>query len=368
MEWQLHSSLNAHAGDHEIHLDRQLPLSALLSQFLVAFTIEFDNEFERRMPHRTTNHGSTGPGPWLVSMAMWFTCMRFVTEEGVTAGELTARARTSTSLNGMERWRYITIDAPHTAGRAKRVRSDSLIRPTGYGLQAQKIWRPLFSVVEDRWRERFGRSEIDAIRAALSALARQLDPDRPDCMPILGYGLFSRLPEKLRKFESDRAGLSDSPLPVLLARVLLAFTIEFERASDISLAISANVLRNVSDEGTPVRELPRIACVSKEAVTMSVSFLEKRGFARKSKRLELTAEGQSARDAYARRTRRIEMSWRELFGRETVDRLRELLERLAPLLNTSELWSDGWRSSLPKPEGLPHFPMTLHRGGFPDGS
>ena len=46
-----------------------LPLSALLSQALVAFTIEFDNEAERRMPHRTTNHGSTAfPGPWLVSL------------------------------------------------------------------------------------------------------------------------------------------------------------------------------------------------------------------------------------------------------------------------------------------------------------
>lgn len=52
---------------------RRLPLSALLSQVLVAFTIECDNEFERQMPHRTSNYGSTagqGAGPWLVSMAM----------------------------------------------------------------------------------------------------------------------------------------------------------------------------------------------------------------------------------------------------------------------------------------------------------
>jgi hypothetical protein len=52
----------------------RLPLSALLSQVLVAFTIECDNEFERQMSHRTSNYGSTagrGAGPWLVSMAMW---------------------------------------------------------------------------------------------------------------------------------------------------------------------------------------------------------------------------------------------------------------------------------------------------------
>jgi hypothetical protein len=58
----------------------RLPLSALLSQVLVAFIVEFDNEFERQMPHRTSDHGRTqGPGtvPWLVSMAMWSTCLRF---------------------------------------------------------------------------------------------------------------------------------------------------------------------------------------------------------------------------------------------------------------------------------------------------
>jgi len=33
-------------------MNRRLPLSALLSQALVAFTIEFDKEFEHRAPHR----------------------------------------------------------------------------------------------------------------------------------------------------------------------------------------------------------------------------------------------------------------------------------------------------------------------------
>jgi hypothetical protein len=45
----------------------RLPLSALLSQVLVALTIECDNEFERQMPHRTSNYGSTAgrDAPWL---------------------------------------------------------------------------------------------------------------------------------------------------------------------------------------------------------------------------------------------------------------------------------------------------------------
>ena len=81
---------------------RSLPLTALLSQALVAFTIEFDNEFERQMPHRTTNHGSSDSrgAPWLVSLAMWENCMRFVPSEGVALGTLEDLARTPTNLPG----------------------------------------------------------------------------------------------------------------------------------------------------------------------------------------------------------------------------------------------------------------------------
>ena len=66
-------------------------------QALVAFTIEFDNEAEHRIPHRTTNFGaaSHGDGAWLVSMVMWENCMRFVTEEPITVGDLLRLTRTT---------------------------------------------------------------------------------------------------------------------------------------------------------------------------------------------------------------------------------------------------------------------------------
>jgi hypothetical protein len=65
-----------------------LPLSALLSQTLVAFTIEFDNEAERQINHRTTRHGGARSGVWLVSMAMWLNCMRYVGTEPIRVGEI----------------------------------------------------------------------------------------------------------------------------------------------------------------------------------------------------------------------------------------------------------------------------------------
>ena len=42
--------------------------------------------------------------------------MRYVTGEPITVGDLEARARTGTNLDGMRRWGYITID-----GTARKV-------------------------------------------------------------------------------------------------------------------------------------------------------------------------------------------------------------------------------------------------------
>jgi len=33
-----------------------------------------------------------------------------------------------------------------------------------------------------------------------------------------------------------------------------------------------------------------------------------------------------------------------------------------------EPYPDGWRAEVRRPEALPHYPMVLHRVGYPDGS
>ncbi len=363
----------------------RLPLASLLSHALVAFTIEFDNEAERRMAHRTTSHGSTAGSlhaPWLVSMAMWFNCMRHVGEEGIRAGELEALARTPTNLNGMVRWRYITA-GPDPGDRSKKPRrSDWLIRATPGGRKAQEVWRPLTGDIEERWQARFGKDEIDDLREALGMLIGRFGIELPDCLPILGYGLWS---DRFRRTDAkgESGGGTNLELPALLAKVLLAFALEFEKESEVSLAISANVLRLVGEEGVRVRDLPRLSAVSKEALAMALSFLGKRGYAmvqtEPSGRLKvvlLTSKGRAARETYHQLVWTIEKRWHSRFGEEGVARLRDSLERLAgdgtvqgsPLFGGLEPYPDGWRASLPRPEGLPHYPMVLHRGGYPDGS
>ena len=367
----------------------RLPLSTLLSFALVAFTIEFDNESEHRLPHRTTNYGPSAAsitGPWMVSMAMWFNCLRFVPEQGIAVRELERLARTGTNWDGMRRWGYIRFEPDPADHRPKPPQSALIVRATSRGRMAQEVLEPLVGIIEERWRERFGGDAITKLRGALAGIASQLESELPDSMPILKYGLVS---EGLKPSRSGSAPqvpesiLHQLPLPALLARVLLAFALEFERESEVSLAICADVLRVVEETGTAVRDLPLPGGISKEAVAMALGFLTKRGYAKvqadaeggRAKVLLLTPQGMRAREDYRRLLTRIERRWTERFGEKIKD-AKETLGRIAgdgtaensPLFRGLEPYPEGWRSRVRKPVTLPHYPMVLHRGGYPDGS
>jgi methyltransferase (TIGR00027 family) len=363
-----------------------LSLSALLSQALVAFTIEFDNEGEHVIPHRTTNFGAAGhgDGTWLVSMAMWENCMRFVADEPVTVGELLRLARTRTNLDGMRRWGYLTID-----GSAKKIHKGNpgpaaVLQATDRGLRARQRWQPLTGLIEQHWLERFGHEQLTRLRDSLLAVTSQLDPGLPDCLPILGADLLSHGPDPALPPRPEPVDLAGLPLPALLARVLLSFAMEYERESGLSLAVSANLLRVLGTEGIRRRDLPVPAGISKVAVAWVLGILirgqlaveEPDPAASRGKVVRLTASGLDAQRAYIECLATIEDRWQERFGDDAVSALRYALEPLAtgsdgqpsPLFGGLEPYPDNWRASVKPPVNLPYYPMVLHRGGYPDGS
>jgi methyltransferase (TIGR00027 family) len=362
-----------------------LSLSALLSHALVAFIIEFDNEAEHRSPHRTTNFGasSQGDGAWLTSMVMWENCMRFVTDEPITVGELQRLARTGTNLDGMRRWGYVTID-----GTAKKIHKghpgpDAVLRATARGLRAREICLPLTGLIEQRWGERFGADEIGRLRDSLLAVVGQLDPGLPDCLPILGPDLLSRGPDPALPPRSQSVDIAGLPLSALLSRVLLSFAVDYERESERSLAVGANLLRVLDAEGTRLRDLPLLTGVSKEAIAWAMGILirahlaaeEPAPAASRGKIARLTPRGIEARRVYQESLATVEHRWQERFTDTTMSALRHALETLAtadegepPLFRGLEPYPDNWRASVRRPATLPYYPMVLHRGGYPDGS
>jgi DNA-binding MarR family transcriptional regulator len=370
------------------------PLPALLSQLLVAFTIELDTEFEHQMPHRTTRGpaDTARDGPWLVSMAMWSNFMAFIDVRGVALAQVEDLARL-TNLPGLQRWGYVTVGPGPADTRGKPPRRDWVVRPTRAGARAQQVWQPLAGVIEARWQDRFGTRALAELRESLSSLADQLDVGPPHYLPVAGVSKREPTPWPVGATTRD---LGRQDLSVLLSRVLLALSIDFERASRLSLAVSADALRVVEADGVRVWDLPRLAGISREATAISVRLLEKQGClviepdlaARGSKQARLTPKGEKAQEQYRQALSAVDQVWRTRFGAHVVDRLDESARAVIAQRDRDDQpglsrglvpYPQGWRAHSPYREqtkalvgdpaaALAHYPMVSHRGGFPDGS
>ena len=369
------------------------PLPALLSQALVAFTIEFDNESEHQIRHRTTRGPATGArGPWLVSQTMWANFMQFVPPGGVRLRDVTALAAI-TNLGGLERWGYVTVRPDPADDRAKPPRLDWVVRPTAAGQQAQHIWRPLTAEIERRWRDRFGADQLAALTRELRAVADRTGLVLPPYLPVTGVYPVDHDHWLAAGQQAAGAG-ADGGLPALLSRVLLAFAIDVERQSRLTMVVGANALRVLSTDPVQVADLPRRAGLSKEAVSGALGLLERHGYAvvepdpaaSRRKVARLTARGQRAQDDHHRTVGAVEQQWRDRFGEALVDGLAGALRGLFAETGGQQRiaaglvpYPGGWRAHPPylsqteamladPAAALPHYPMVSHRGGFPDGS
>ncbi len=367
------------------------PLSTLLSQVLVAQTIELDNEFERRLV-------DSGERARVTSVVMWSNFLRFV-DDGITVGELPdaaglPKARVLSNLGGMERWRYVSVgqsradraptDKRDGWGSARGLRGDWIVRPTSAGRSTQQIRPALFGEIEERWDRRFGAATLGGLRSSLRAIVGRLDAELPDYVPIVASsdGMAAGFAPR------PRSAPVPSHLTALLAQALLAYTLDFEARSELSIALSVNFVRVLGKGETRVRDIPTRAGVSKEGTAMALGYLTKNGYAAvegstaAAGQARLTAKGSRVQEQLAGVHADVEAAWADRFGADDVRRLRtsvgSVLEHrdLGEGLRPDE---DGWRASKPyrartdalleNPRAaLPHYPLVLHRGGWPDGS
>ena len=287
-----------------------MSLSTLLSQALIAFTIEFDNEAERQF----AESGLRRLFP--VSLVMWSNFVRFIEPGGVLVRDLRARAGVSEShlasrLGALQRWGYVTVAAESPAGEPLPRRRDWTVRLTVFGRKAREVWLPLVAIIEARWEARFGADRIEELRQRLRHVSAELERGLPHYLPVVGASMFAAVqpPQPKPATEAGNDGRRD--LSALLSAVLLAFTLEFERESDLSLPICANALRVLGETAVRVRDLPRLTGVSKEAISVSLGFLEKRGVltiepdpaGSRSKVVRLTRRGELARARISLRPR-----------------------------------------------------------------
>jgi hypothetical protein len=346
-----------------------LALSAKLSKILIAFTMEFDNDFEQQFAHRTARgpEAKSGNGPWLVSMAMWSNFLRWI--DGSTQLTEVQDLVELVNFPGLQRWGYI------------RVTSDA-VTVTAAGKRAQAVWVPLPALVHDRWRDRFGAAVLDELRGALSAIADRLDPNLPWYLPVSSVYRARGLP-----VVRDRTSVSGPlDLAALMSRILISFRADFEAESRLSLPLSANVLRGLSDSPVRVRDLPTRTGVSREAISISLGWLDRHELAivdrGRVKAARLTDRGGRARAKYERLLAATEADRTSRFGPAAIERLDRALDSILgadAFAEGLEPYPNGWRANPPyatltkallaDPVAvLPQYPMVSHRGGYPDGS
>ncbi len=362
------------------------PLSSKLSRTLVAFTIEADAEFEHRVPHRTTNHGTTegfegaDDAPWLVSLLMWLMCMRFIPGDGVSARRYSGSAwwltpkGISTTLRRMGGWwGYLSVDEKGQPGSSPR--ASKVVRPSVGGRRAQEAWEHLIDEVGGRWNDRFGGNQVRALYSALEDLVSQFDRPLPDCLRLFDVDLDRRAPDRPRTADS---------LPGLLSQAICAFELEFESAHPVPMRLCGNLLRVLGDRAVPVTDLAVRTGLAKDGVESGLRVLERRklvtvksGQAGGRLRVaSLTRAGAERNQQAAELTEAIEGRWQKQYGKQCLAALNDAFTPIAgdPGDPDGPLWAglyrypDGWRSALPRPETLPHHPAVSHRGGYLDGA
>ena len=136
----------------------------------------------------------------------------------------------------------------------------------------------------------------------------------------------------------------------------------------VSVAMWANYLRHLAQD-LPVRDLAARAGDDDAAIHRNLNGLGRW-------RACLTPSGAIAQQNARKLVARIERRWRRRLGAAAVAATHRALDRVVgdgspgkpPLAEALAAPPGLWRSAAPTPTTLPHHPMPLGRGGWPDGA
>jgi len=302
------------------------PLSALLSQVLVAYTVELDNEFERGM----LQSGHAGAR---LSLNVWLDLIRYLNATGISVGSLAKLSpmpapRMKLMLGCLERWRFIRFQSGEDAnkrdgwGSARCIRANWIIRLTSMGSRAVEIWPPLLPEIENRWMARFGENTVTQIKTLLAAITSQ----------------------------------TEAALPALLSQAVHNFELEFDAESATPLALCASTLRVLGEAGVRLADIPRLTGSSPETSGLGWQHkpyvrVERDPGHTRGTFVFLTAKGIKAQHQYWHLVREIEKRWEARFGAPVIG---QLLDSLLALFD--------YRDGLAMKQGLEPPPGVARAG------
>jgi len=346
-------------------------LWAMCSAALVAFTIECDNEIEGRFAGR--RHGG------MISLVAWLNAMQYLRDGPASVAEVCERTHTSVAqvkflIGKLEHWGWVTpalaggaTGATRAPGERTARQSISAIKPsstfeaTTMGEIAIALWPEVIDTVESRWEQRCA-SVLTAALDALYETARSAGVLMPEGLPPASANRLRA--REWREFPSGQLeGPTSARSPVLLGRALLAMTMAYEKRSAVPLALAANTLRVIGEQGTPVSKLHERSGTPPETAASQCKALEALGLANvardttaRAKILRLTAKGREAQAAYSSISRKVEAA---------IDPDGNLSSALLSLLSCSHDGELALRAALTPPAGVRRSGTTWYTGAEP---
>lgn len=155
------------------------------------------------------------------------------------------------------------------------------------------------------------------------------------------------------------------PLSALLSQALIAYTFDFDAALEEmfrrvgqkappSLAMWANVLRFIGEDGVALQALPSLSGIAKPAIKSTVDYLQRHGWIEiaAGEVVHFTERGAAAQRAYSEAHVIVQRRWKTLLGDETLAMFEASLQNVTARLGS----------------GFPEYPMPFpHRGAHPTG-
>lgn len=306
-------------------LNRERPLPVLLAHVLLDITRAFRRAGE-----------VAGEQP---SLVLWANLLRVIPDEGIPLSELPGAARMSRravkAWLGWEKRGWLEVDvAP---------KSSKIVRLTEVGRAARDRWAESLAGTEQSWTA--DRPGIEAMRAALEETVAHLDLELPHYPMIYGPsdtrvagGMAvpartgsPRVPahgaDWVPVIRTAAGSVGDLPLHALLSQTLMAFTIDYEEAAGLGLAVVGLLGGAMPTGSTPLSALPGALGVNGSGK----SALERHGVVRVTEAehdrvATLTAVGERICNTHERIVARVTDDWR---SRHTPDLIDALIASLA---------------------------------------
>lgn len=290
---------------------------------------------------------AAGVGPAMPALAVWSNVVRCVGEagpDGLDERMLPEAARISSRLataavTGAARRGWVGVGPGRTGSKSRHVQL------TDVGLAAARSWPSALAAMDSTWQRSPLRASLEQLVARFPfehphfpASYGAADPSVTGGPYVQGSKKGDGIPahgkdwRPVLRAEGDT--VSSLPITALLSQALMAFTIDYEDRFPWPLASTATVLCQLTAEPRPLADVAGDHGITGNGKSLLerhlIAVVTRDPADAKRKLVALTDRGIAVMHHHPSRLETVESTWREQFGQQLIEGLRDALGSVAP--------------------------------------